>query len=239
MIEHKAGLMLACVLTAFGQQSAALPDAAQVVDRYLQALGGRQALEAVSSRAATGSVHSPTSGAWGRYMELYQRPNRLLRTFHVPGYGVVQMCFDGRAAWMETPEYGVENLTGKRLSEARRDAEFEDALKLTGIYSALTVKRRTKIDEREVFEVEAKCPEGETETLYFDAASALLLCRESPETARDGSTRLVRTFYEDYRDVGGAKVAGTLRYVRDDLIRIVRRSVTNNPEVAASRFKMP
>jgi len=239
LIEYKAGLLLVCALTAFGQQSASLPAGAQVVDRYIQALGGRQALDGVSSRAAVGSLHSPTSGAWGRYMELYQRPNRLLRAFHVPGYGVVQICFDGSAAWMETPEYGVEDLTGKRLSEARRDAEFEDALKLTEIYSALAVRRRTKIEGREAFEVEAQCPDGDRETLYFDTVGGLLLCRESPETARDGSTRLVRTYYEDYSDVGGVKTAGTLRYVREDLIRVMRRNVTNNPPVDGSRFKKP
>ena len=234
-----SALIGVCALTALAQQTASLPAVSQVVDRYIQALGGRQALQAIASRAAMGSLHSPTSGAWGRYMELYQQPNRLLRAFQVPRYGVVQVCFDGSAAWMETPEYGVESLTGKRLSEARRDAEFEDALKLTQIYSALVVKGRTKIEEREAFEVQAKCSDGETETLYFDVESGLLLCRESPETARDGTSRPVRMYYEDYREAGGIKVAGTLRYVREDLIRIMTRNVANNAPVDGSRFKKP
>lgn len=228
-----------CAFSAFAQEAAKLPSGSQVVDRYIQALGGRQALQGITSRAAMGSLHSPTSGAWGGYAEFFKQPNRLLRAFQVELYGVVQQCFDGSTAWMETPEYGVENLDGKRLTEARRDAEFEDPLKLGAVFSTLTVKRRTKIEELDAYEVLGKYTDGVSETLFFAVESGLLLCRESPETARDGSTRPIRMYYGDYKESGGIQVAHTLRYVREDLIRIMRRGVANNAPVDDNRFKKP
>jgi hypothetical protein len=226
-------------MATFAQEAPRLPSSDQVIDRYIAALGGKAALLGVTSRAAMGSLHSPTSGAWGGYAELYQKPNRLLRGFQVERYGVVQQCFDGTVAWMETPEYGVEKLEGKRLIEARRDAEFEDPLKLLESYTNVVVKRRTKLEDADAFEVLATYPDGVSEALFFAVESGLLLCRESPETARDGSTRPVRMYYEDYRQAGGIQSAHTLRYVREDLIRIMRRGVANNAPVDGSRFKKP
>ena len=73
---------------------------------------------------------------------------------------------------METPEYGMEKLDGKRLTEVRRDAEFEDPLKLLTSYSTLVaVKGRTKLEEREAFELLAKYPDGVSETLFFGAGT--------------------------------------------------------------------
>jgi len=229
----------ACGFMAFAQEASSLPSGAQVIDRYIQTLGGRQALQGVISRAAMGSLHSPTSGAWGGYAELYKQPNRLLRGFQVPNYGVVQMCFDGSTAWMETPEYGIENLTGKRLTEARRDAEFEDPLRLSGMYSTVTVKARVKLEGVDTYGVLAQYRDGVSETLFFGVETGLLLCREAPETARDGSTRPVRVYYGDYKETGGIQVAHTLRYVREDLIRIMKRSVVNNAPVDDARFRKP
>ena len=46
-------------------------------------------------------------------------------------------------------------------------------------------------------------------------------------------------YYEDYKETGGIRVAHTLRYVREDLIRIMRRGVANNAPVDDNRFKKP
>jgi hypothetical protein len=232
-------LVAACAWTAVAQESVKLPSGRDVIERYIQALGGKQALAGITSRVAMGSVESPTFGSYGRYVEFAKQPNRLLRAFQVERYGVVQQCFDRRAGWTETPEYGIEELTGQRLVEMRRDAEFEDALKLSELYSALVVTRRTKIEERDVFELAGTYPDEVVETLFFSVETGLLVCRESPETARDGSSRRVRTYFEDYAEVGAVQVAQTLRYVSPDLIRIVRRAVSSNAPVDDNLFRRP
>ncbi|MFN0171582.1 MAG: hypothetical protein ACKV22_34630 [Bryobacteraceae bacterium] len=231
--------MAAWALTALAQEAAPLPSGDEVIDRHVQALGGKQAIEAIATRAAMGTVQSPTFGSSGRYGEFFKAPDRLLRAYHVEHYGVVQQCFDGKAGWMETPEYGLEELTGPRLQEMRRDAGFENPLRWRARYSRFVAKGRTKVEDRDAIEVLATSADGPNETWFFAADTGLLICRESPETARDGSSRLVRTYYEDYRETSGIQAAHTLRHVSPDLIRIVRRAVANNAPVDDSRFKRP
>ncbi len=232
-------ILFLAACTALAPQAATLPSADEVIDRHLRALGGKAALEGIATRAAMGTVQSPTFGSFGRFGEFFKAPNRLLRAYHVEHYGVVQQCFDGNKGWMETPEYGVEELTGGRLAEMRRDALFENPLTWRELYARFAVTKRTRQDGRDAIEVLASTPEGSRETLFFAADTGLLLCRESPETGRDGSSRLVRVYYEDYREAAGVQVAHTLRHVSPDLIRIVRRGVSPNVPVDDSRFKRP
>ena len=146
---------------------------------------------------AAGLFTSPTYGSRGRYEERWQLPGRWMRTVRVPGYGVIVRGIDGSRAWEETPEFGVEAVSGARLEELRREAAIADPQRWKEL-----------------------APEWEK--LVLDS-SGLLVRRESRETARDGSSRRVSMDYEDYRPVNGVPFAHTLRYVGPDLIWIVRR----------------
>ena len=228
-----------CLYTGLAQENRQLPTASEVLDAYVRALGGRQALQGVTSRGAMGSFQSPTYGSYGRYEEFTKLPGRLIRTIHVPGYGVVQRCFDGVRGWEESPEYGVEELSGARLSEIRRDAALESPLQLSQVFSKLKVARRAQVDLRDAYEVLAETPDGAVETLSFDVESGLMVRRELLETARDGSVRRVRTYFEDYRAVDGIQIAHTLRYEREDLIWIVKRGVANTVPIDDQQFRKP
>jgi hypothetical protein len=163
----------------------------------------------------------------------------LVRGYQIERYGVVQQGFDGRVGWSETPEYAIENLTGNRLTEIRREAQFDWALRLKELYPGLAVRGRATILERETVEAAARLPEGGEAKLSFDAETGLLTCVEAPETARDGSSRTVRICYDDYRGVNGVQVPHTIHYERSDLMWIVRRTVAYNVPVDGKRFLKP
>ena len=220
------------------EQDAALPSVDAVIARYVEALGGEAALRKITTRVAQGKMESPTFGAWGPYEEQAKAPDRLVQAFIPKRYGVVQLCFDGRTAWTETPEYGVEEAKGKRAAELRRGADFYYPLRLKELYSGLTVTRRTTIDQRPAIELAGGLAEGGRAKLFFDAETGLLLCVEAPETAHDGSERIVRTWFDDYRPVDGIQEPHALRFESDDVIWIFHRlSILHNVPVEDKRFQ--
>jgi hypothetical protein len=223
----------------FNRREAGLPSAAEIVNRYLQALGGEEALRKITSRGAKGSFFVPSYGSWGSYQEFALAPNSLIRTFHVENYGVTQRCVQGETGWSESPEYGVEDLKGAALKELRLEAELCHPLAFRTRFSNLEAVRRTHLDGRDVIEVRGLFAEGVPLTLWFDAQTGLLSCVELPETGRNGKTNPVRMFYEDYRSVDGMLVAHTLRYVGGDLIWIVNRGVAHNLPLGAAPFRRP
>src|SRR5207302_9907346 len=83
--------------------AAKLPTVDQILDKYVQAIGGKAAVEKQTSRVAKGSFEIPAFGASGT-AEIYAKaPNKTATTINVAGYGVVQEVFDGKTGWSSDP----------------------------------------------------------------------------------------------------------------------------------------
>lgn len=215
------------------------PSAAALIDQYLEALGGRNALERVTSRGAQGSFFAPTYGSAGSYQEFAAAPDNLVRKLHVDGYGVTQTCVQGDAGWAESPEYGVEELSPARIRELRVEAELSFPLSLRSRFAGMEAVGRVEIEGRHWEEVKGVSADGIPVTFWFDPASRLLHGIELPETARDGSAGKARYFYEDYRSVDGVLVPHRLRYVGQDLIWVSQRGIAHNLQLGATPFQRP
>lgn len=231
---------LAQALTANADATASpLPTAEEVLERYLAAMGGETALRRIESRAFTGTIFVASYGVWGGYEEVAKSPDRFQRIFRFPGYGVFERGYDGHRAWEESPEYGVESLRGARLSEVRRQAAFHLPLAIRSLYRELRVTGRDSIDGQAAFVLRAETSGGESDALWFDANTGLLLGVESTETFANGVKQRVRTLFEDYRAVDGIPVAHGVRYESPRMIWVLKRQVTHNPSLADSRFQPP
>jgi predicted TIM-barrel fold metal-dependent hydrolase len=219
--------------------STALPTAEQVLSRYLAAMGGEDALRKITSMGAAGSIFVATYGAYGEYREVAKAPRSFRRTFRFPGYATLERAFDGTRGWEEGPDYGIEVLSGARLAEVRRQAEFHLPLNVRGLYPQITVRGRGRIDEFDCVILESRTQEGETIQLWFDEATGLLLAIDSTETFANGVSQRVRYQYEDYRNLDGVPVPHQIRYESPRLIWVVTRQVVLNAPVADNVFEPP
>jgi len=181
-------------------KEAPLPTVDQVLDKYVQALGGVQALQKVTSRVAKGS----RIGADGVLVpeDVYHKaPNKLLIVTSYPAE-VFSTGFNGTAGWGRSSKSGVRELPGQVLAQFKTEAEFYKEIKFKELYSKLTVVGKTSIGESEAYVIEPTPFEGSPEKLYFDTRTGLLVRRylESPTIL--GMSPL-QTDYEDYREVDG------------------------------------
>jgi|GEM_PF-626730 len=217
----------------------ALPSVEQVLSRYLAAMGGEEALRKVTTRGAAGSIFVSTYGAYGEYREIAEAPRSVRRTIRFPGYTTLERAFDGTRGWEEGPDYGFETLSGARLAEVRRQAEFHLPLNVRTIYPRLGVQGRGRIDEFDAVIVEGRTAAGETDQLWFAEATGLLLAIDANETFANGVVQRVRYQYEDYRPVNGVPVAHQIRYESPRLIWVVTRQVALNLPVEDLAFQPP
>src|SRR5262249_31924956 len=134
--------VLVCVafgMAAFAQAPGAMPTADQLVDKMIQAQGGKAALEKINTRTAKGTFEIPAMGASGPIQMFGKAQNKNLVVIDIPGYGTVTQCFDGALAWADDPSSGYRELSGAELAEAKRDAEFYAELKFKELYPKRTV----------------------------------------------------------------------------------------------------
>lgn len=178
------------------------PTVKQILDHYVQAAGGADALNKINTRIAKGS----RIGADGVLVpeEVYQKaPDKLLTITTYPQV-VFSNGYNGTAAWGHSSREGATPLPDQLIAQIKRDAVFNKDLKLEQLYSSLTVLGKTPVRDADAYVVQAKPADGRIEKLFFDVKTGLLVRRYTESDTPLGKLPL-QTDYEDYRDVDGVK----------------------------------
>ena len=181
----------------------------QVLDNYLQALGGAQRLAGLTSFIATGSaIGYGDLGGNADFSLFAKSPNQraIVISYKDTQRPSSVWSFDGRSGWIKTPRglLGEYELVGSELDGAR----FEAELLFPGrIKQALTTWRGAatrSIGDRDFAVVQGSGPRGFLATLYFDPKTNLLsrMVRYGPSPIGRMPTQID---YGDYRDVAGVK----------------------------------
>jgi outer membrane lipoprotein-sorting protein len=217
----------------------ALPTADQILDKYVQAVGGKAAIEKQTTRVSKGSLEIPAVGASGT-AEIYEKaPNKNAAIITIAGFGVVQEGFDGKTGWAQDPQSGLREKAGAELASAKLDGEFYKPIKLKQLYPKIVVKGKDKVGDRDVYVLEATPAESGTETWYFDAQSGLLLRQDAERESPQGK-QAIQIFLEDYKDVDGIKLPFSVRQVTPQFtITIKIEDVKSNVPIDDAKFKKP
>ena len=179
--------------------NAANPSVDDVLARFVTALGGKAALEKVTSRFMAGTLQIPSMKTAANTSEYFQSPNRFAAVTDIPNYGTVRTVFDGKTAWQDDPQRGLSEISGPELADLSRRADIHWHLKLQELYPGLTVKGREKISGKDAWKLETTV-EGWDYAFYFDVASGLLVRLDTDRHAPGGPSKVL---FFDYRPVNG------------------------------------
>jgi hypothetical protein len=187
----------------FNQSKDAMPTIDQILDKYVQGLGGKDALGKVKTRTikATRSINGGEPIA----EEISAKaPNKVLVVTSFP-QAALSTGYNGQDGWT-TGGRGENSVHEDELEQFRRDAEFMfEPLKLKELYKELTVAGMDKINDKDVYLVRATTATGERERLYFDKQSGLLVRRLASLPTVIGFFPF-QTDYNDYKAVDGVQV---------------------------------
>jgi photosynthetic reaction center cytochrome c subunit len=180
-----------------------LPSVKQILERYVQALGGADALNKINTRIVKGSRIGADNVLVPE--EVYQKaPDKLLTITSYPQV-VFSNGFNGTVAWGHSSRDGATPLPDQLIAQIKRDAVFYKELKTDQIYSSLTLLGKTPVRDADAYVIEASKPaDGPIEKLFFDVKTGLLVRRYTESSTPLGKLPL-QTDYEDYRDVDGIK----------------------------------
>lgn len=216
----------------------ATPNADQLVDRYVEAIGGRVAWKKLTSRISTGTIDVPQQSLSGTIEIREKAPNHLLATIIVNGASYRQ-GFDGTIAWTDDPKDGLREEAGAELEDTRRDADFYHPLDLHTLYSKFTVTGTEKVGDRDAYAVEATRAGADPDKLYFDTQTGLVLRIFTRHHTAEGVTSFQEDL-EDYREVDGVKLPFTVHQQSSDLAFTIKfTEVRQNVDLDESQFSKP
>ncbi|MGA8142550.1 MAG: DUF620 domain-containing protein [Candidatus Acidiferrales bacterium] len=252
-LSAAAGMALALSVAVFAQSSTSAPDvsksspaasaaatptADQILDRYVKAIGGREAWKKLTSRFSKGTIDVPAMNVSGT-IEMHEKaPNQVVATIVINGSKFSQ-GFDGSVGWADDPQNGLREQSGPELVETRRDADFYHPLDLRQLYSKFTVTGVEKIDDRDAYVVEAASADGGTDKMYFDVQTGLVLRIIGQHHMPEGVTAFTEDL-EDYREVDGIKLPFTVHQASaDSTFTIKFTEVRHNVPMENTEFAKP
>lgn len=219
----------------------AQPSVDQILDKYVEALGGRAACEKVTTRTMTGTVEIPDDNAKGTAQISAAAPGRYRLTMNVVEYGgAIETVLDGQNGWQKNPDSGVHTMSRSDLEVAKRDHHFYRELKLKELFPKIEAAPPAKVEGHAVNVILATPASGPPETFYFDAETGLLLKRDFERITLEDGIIQYEMFYRDYRDVDGVKVPATVEQKSPDSTMIFKFSeIKNNATIADDTFAKP
>ena len=206
-----------------------------VIDKYVDAIGGRAAVENLKTLILSGTL-SNRAGQTLSFTIEEKLPNKYRES--VQAQPPTARGFDGQAGWAQTGAM-VSTYVDFRLQDVLRIADLGRAANMKEIYKNLHAARAPQIDGRAVVAIAGDVAPNVTETLMFDPDSGLLL-RRAIQTKTSIGTLPEEIDYSDYRDVAGVKLPFLIKrsaWDFRDTLEVV--DVKPNAQIDNARFAKP
>ena len=216
--------------------------AEQILDKFVQAVGGAQQLAKLSSFSAKGTYSGFDTDSQKVPAEIFAKaPNQRTATNHLKG-GDNTTTYDGREAWLAGADRPVPliMLTGGDLDGAKLDADLsfpaglkQDLGKWHAGFPDVTINKRA------AQVVEGTAAGGTHVKLFFDKQSGLLV-RQARFMETPVGLIPLDVDYSDYRLVAGVKMPfhWTVTWV-DGKSTTELTDVQANAAVPAAKFEKP
>ena len=208
-------------------------------DKYLQAIGGRARLAAVTTFVAKGTYEGFDTAFAKIPVEVYAKaPNQRTMVVKMTSGDSVR-AFDGRNAWMAGPDTPVPilELTSGNLERARLEALLQFPGNIRQAFKQWKVGR-TAIDGQEVWIVQGGDDAQPLTNFYFDQSGMLVrLVRWTITPVGRVPTQID---YKDYRDVNGVKMPFQWTVSQTYMqMSIALSEIRPNVAVDAAKFNKP
>jgi photosynthetic reaction center cytochrome c subunit len=188
------------------EQASGAPSVDQVLDKYIQALGGAQRLASLTSFVAKGTYQGYAEVDKSTIEVIAKAPGQRTTIIHTPN-GDWTTTYDGRTGWVAEPGRPVPllGLTGQFLQAVKVDADLAFPARIKQDFSQWRAGFPSTINDREVQVVQGSTADGFPVKLYFDKDSGLLV-RQVRYTNSPVGLNPTQVEYSDYRDVSGVKM---------------------------------
>lgn len=216
----------------------ALPPARTIIDRHIEAIGGRKAILAHTSTHAAGTMAMASSGVSGSIDVYAARPNKSLVKLTIGGIGEVREGFDGTTGWSLSAITGPMLATGRELAQKTFDAAYDADLHDPARYKSMRTVEKTTCEGRPCYKISLVMLDGTEDIEFYDVQSrykvAAIASRESPM----GPVQVTLAF-GDYRKFADLMVPTTMKQSSMGVQQVLTFTTVEFDKVPPSIFEPP
>ncbi|HEU5459439.1 MAG TPA: tetratricopeptide repeat protein [Pyrinomonadaceae bacterium] len=218
------------------ERSGSLPTVDEILSKYIAAMGGAAAMNAVTTRTIKGTLDVPGVSRGGTFESYAQAPNKIISVMQAHPVGTVKVAYDGRKGWALTSR-GMRTLKGTELNAVLREADFFGPLNLKNTYKKVTLAGTSKIGYREMYVLELQPAIGAADRLYLDSKTYLPARMNTHETV-GAFSGAVEIYLDDWQEVDGIKFPFSISQRLPKLtLSITVKEIKHNVPIDAKIFE--
>ncbi|MFQ5491717.1 MAG: S41 family peptidase, partial [Phycisphaerae bacterium] len=216
-----------------------LPKGEDLLDKMIQATGGKAAHEKIKNRVTKASFSVPAQGLTGTLLVYEADPNKHRSVLDIANMGKVQRGCDGKNVWEMHPMMGARILEGKEREGLLREVRFQADFHWRELYDKAECVGSEDVKGKPCFKVMLTSSDGSTETWYLDKASHLRVKSENKVSTQMGEVP-VETYLSDFKKVDGLTIAHTLTQQAMGMEQVVKvESIEHNVKIPPEKFELP
>lgn len=187
--------------TAFPTTVAAqdLPPAQDVIDHYLEAIGGREAASAAVASRATGTFAIPAMGVTGDLETVNSPQGAMAMKVTIPGMGDMLSGYTGEVGWSMDPMTGARLLEGGELDAMREQADPRYAVRDAALFQSFETVGENAFDDEACWEVRYTWQSGRVTNECYSKESGLLIATTTTQETPMGEVEVVSRLLEYQR----------------------------------------
>jgi hypothetical protein len=181
-------------------QDRPLPTVQRVMEQYVEAIGGHDAIFRHQSMTVHGKFEIPRQNA-SLDRTAYYKKGKMLYEVRLPNGGTYQEGFDGTVAWrMQTGSPSISE--GDEWKSKERDADMYYPGRIMDYFSTMEVVGVTEFEGHTCYHLKGTNKWGKVNEHFYDTGSGLLMGYRFNSAWRGGSGEEIEVF-SDYKSFDG------------------------------------
>jgi hypothetical protein len=250
-ILSAAVLMTFAALPGLGQQAQTVQSSKEALDalnKMIDAMGGRNVLEAIKDTTIKGTVEIKDPFPLKAPITMYQKEPNMMRMdifISIPEASIemtMTQAYDGEKGWVINPQtMATEDMPDFLTKQFARQAMGNDAIlnpQKNGITYAL--KPKAAVEGKDYIVLEQTLADGHKSTFFLDPVTYLPFKEQTKAVDQSGAEVDAETFLSNYQKVGGTMVAYSIRVLHNgtEAQIVTLEGVNYNSNIADAFFKM-
>ena len=217
----------------------ALPKGDTILDKYVEATGGKAAYAKVHNDFSTGAMEFPAMGMKGKLTAIGAEPNKRYVEIEMDGVGKILDVTSGDLSWSLSAMQGPHVKEGEEKAQALEQAKYNADASWRDVYSSAETVGVETIDGKECYKVVLKRKTGTPVTRWFDKQSGLLIRMAQTAKTPNGDIDSVSTL-SDYRKEGDLLIPHKVDLQAGPMAMVITiDSVKQNVEIPKEKFDAP
>jgi hypothetical protein len=179
-----------------------LPKADRILDKFVEATGGKSAYEKIHNEKWTGSFEFVGKGIKGTVTSYRAEPNKTVTIVELEGVGTVEDGTDGETAWTRSAMQGPRIKEGDERAASLREAMLRGPLYWRKLFRQAETAGVENVGDQACYKVVLTPNEGKPETHYYDKKSNLLVKMTMTIASPMGEIP-TETLLSDYKEESG------------------------------------